>query len=132
MRSRRLWSTCPVTYEATGTVQVRVTTLLSARTMGRISEIRVQPGDTVKAGQVVAILDARDLEAATRQAQAAREEAQNALPEADGAVAASYAQLELAEATFRRMKMLSMRSRSRRRNSMRPRRGSRQPAPAMQ
>ena len=96
----------PVTYEATGTVQVRVTTLLSARTMGRISEIRVQPGDTVKAGQVVAILDARDLEAATRQAQAAREEAQNALPEADGAVAASYAQLELAEATFRRMKML--------------------------
>ena len=96
----------PVTYEATGTVQVRVTTLLSARTMGRISEIRVQPGDTVKAGQVVAVLDARDLETASRQAEAAREEAQNALPEVDSAVAASQAQLELAEATFRRMKML--------------------------
>jgi RND family efflux transporter MFP subunit len=96
----------PETYEATGTVQARVTTLLSARTMGRISEIRVQPGDTVKAGQVVAVLDARDLETASRQAEAAREEAQNALPEVDSAVAASQAQLELAEATFHRMKML--------------------------
>src|ERR1039458_2590819 len=96
----------PETYEATGTVQARVTTLLSARTMGRISEIRVQPGDTVKAGQVVAVLDARDLEAASRQAEAAREEAQNALPEVDSAVGASQAQLELAEATFHRMKML--------------------------
>ena len=96
----------PVTYEATGTVQARVTTLLSARTMGRISEIRVQPGDTVKAGQVVAVLDARDLETASRQAEAARSEAQSARPEVDSAVAASQAQLELAEATFRRMKML--------------------------
>ena len=96
----------PETYEATGTVRARVTTLLSARTTGRVSEIRVQPGDGVKAGQVVAILDARDLEAATRQAQAARSEAQSALPEVDSAVAASQAQLELAEATFRRMKLL--------------------------
>lgn len=96
----------PETYEATGTVRARVTTLLSARTTGRISEIRVQPGDTVKAGQVVAVLDARDLEAASRQAQAARAEARDALSEVDSAVAASQAQLELAEATFRRMKQL--------------------------
>ncbi|MGD0580742.1 MAG: efflux RND transporter periplasmic adaptor subunit, partial [Bryobacteraceae bacterium] len=96
----------PETYEATGTVRARVTTLLSSRTMGRISEIRVQPGDTVKAGQVIAVLDARDLETASRQAKAARAEAQDALPEVDSAVAASQAQLELAEATFRRMKLL--------------------------
>lgn len=96
----------PETYEATGTVRARVTTLLSARTMGRISEIRVQPGDSVKAGQVVAVLDARDLEAASRQAEAARAEAQDALPEVDSGVAASQAQLELASSTFRRMKLL--------------------------
>jgi len=96
----------PETYEATGTVRARVTTVLSARTTGRISEIRVQPGDTVKAGQVLAVLDARDLELASRQAEAARAEARDALPEVNSAVAASQAQLELAEATFRRMKML--------------------------
>ncbi|MGO9240329.1 MAG: efflux RND transporter periplasmic adaptor subunit [Bryobacteraceae bacterium] len=96
----------PETYEATGTVRARVTTLLSARTTGRISEVRVQSGDSVKAGQVVAVLDARDLEAALRQAEAAHAEAQDALPEVDSAVAAAQAQLELAEATFRRMKML--------------------------
>ena len=96
----------PEAYEATGTVRARVTTTLSARTMGRISEIRVQPGDSVKAGQVVAVLDARDLETASRQAKAARAEAQDALPEVESAVAASQAQLELAEATYRRMKQL--------------------------
>ena len=96
----------PETYEATGTVKARVTTTLSARTMGRISELRVQSGDSVTAGQVVAVLDARDLETALRLAKAARSEAQDALPEVESAVAAAQAQLELAEATSRRMKQL--------------------------
>jgi len=96
----------PETYEAAGTVRARVTTVVAARTMGRITELRVQSGDAVKAGQVVAVLDARDLEAASRQAEAVRAEAQNAVPEVDSAVAASQAQLDLAEATFKRMKML--------------------------
>lgn len=93
-------------YEATGSVRARVTTVLSARTMGSILEVRVQPGDGVKAGQVVAVLDARDMETSRRQAEAGRREALDAQPEADSAVEAAQAQLDLAESSHRRMKSL--------------------------
>ncbi len=96
----------PELYEATGSVRARVTTVLSARTMGSILEVRVQPGDSVKAGQVVATIDARDSETSHRQAEAARREAQDAQPEADSGVAAAKAQLDLAESSHRRMKSL--------------------------
>jgi len=96
----------PEVYEATGTVRARVSSVLSARTMGSILEVRVQSGDTVKAGQVVAVLDARDIAASQRQAEAARREALDAQPEADSGVEAARAQLDLAEASHRRMKSL--------------------------
>lgn len=96
----------PEVYEATGSVRARVTTVLSARTMGSILEVRVQPGDSVKAGQVVAVLDARDIETTKRQAEAGRREALDAQPEADSGVEAAKAQLDLAESSHRRMKSL--------------------------
>ncbi len=97
----------PEVYEATGTVKARVTTALSARLMGHIREIRVQVGDRVSAGQVVAVIDAREIETAVRQAEAARQEAQGALPEVENAIAAAQAQLDLAKATYNRMKSLA-------------------------
>jgi RND family efflux transporter MFP subunit len=96
----------PEVYEATGSVRARVTTLLSARTMGSILEVRVQSGDTVKAGQVIAVIDARDIETSRRQAEAGRREAQDAQPVADSGVEAAKAQLDLAESSHRRMKSL--------------------------
>lgn len=96
----------PEVYEATGSVRARVTTVLSARTMGSVLEVRVQPGDTVKAGQVVAVLDARDTATSQRQAEAGRREAMDAQPEADSGVEAAKAQLDLAESSHRRMKSL--------------------------
>lgn len=96
----------PEVYEATGSVRARVTTVLSARTMGSILEVRVQPGDTVKAGQLIAMIDSRDIETSRRQAEAGRREAQDAQPEADSGVAAAKAQLDLAESSHRRMKSL--------------------------
>lgn len=96
----------PEIYEATGTVRARVTTVLSARTMGSILEVRVQPGDAVKAGQMVAVLDARDIAASLRQAEAARREAMDMQPEARGGVEAARAQLDLAESSHRRLKAL--------------------------
>lgn len=98
--------TVPGFYEATGTVQARTTTALSARIMGHIREIRVDTGDMVKAGQVVAVLDAREIETGVRTAEAARAEARGAMPEVDNAIAAAKAQLDLAEATWKRMKSL--------------------------
>lgn len=93
-------------YEATGTVKARVATVLAARVMGYVREIRVKAGDTVQAGQVVAVLDAKEIETGLRQAEAARNEARSGLPEAASAIAAAEAQLELASATYQRMKSL--------------------------
>jgi RND family efflux transporter MFP subunit len=93
-------------YAATGTVKARTTTVLSARVMGYIRELRVQAGDAVKAGQVVAVLDAKETESALRQAEAARREAQGMQPEIANAIAAAQAQLDLATATYKRMQSL--------------------------
>lgn len=101
--ARKDW---PTVYEPTGTVRARVTSMLSARIMSYVQEVRVQAGDQVRPGQVLVVLDARDLEAGKRQAEAAFHEARSGVPEADNAVAAAKAQLELAQVTFQRMEDL--------------------------
>jgi RND family efflux transporter MFP subunit len=93
-------------YVATGTVKARSTTVLSARVMGYLRELKPQAGDTVKAGDVVAVLDAKEIETGVRQAEAARNEAKSAVPEVDNAIAAAKAQLDLANSTLQRMKSL--------------------------
>lgn len=89
-----------------GTVTARTTGAVSARLPGHIREIRVREGDSVLAGQVIAIVDARDADSAIKQAEAGRDEARAALPEADAAIASAAAQTELARVTFRRMQEL--------------------------
>ncbi len=96
----------PSTYEATGTVRARTAAAISSKVMGYVRDVTVSAGDRVHAGQLLVSLDARDLEAAQRQAEAALAEARSAVVEIDGAIAAAKAQLELAQATFRRMKEL--------------------------
>lgn len=96
----------PEIYEATGTVRARTTSALSARIMGHVREVRVQAGDRVSAGQVVAVLDAREIETGLSAAEAMRAEARSGLPEVENAIAAAQAQFALAEATWKRMKGL--------------------------
>lgn len=96
----------PGIYEAVGTVRARTAAALSSKVMGYVQEVKVQAGDAVRAGQLLILLDSRDLDAARRQAEAALNEAKSAIAEADNAVAAAKAQLELAQVTFRRMKDL--------------------------
>jgi len=98
--------TVPEIYEATGTVRARVSSVVGARVMGYLREVRVQAGDAVQPGQVIAVIEAREIDSGLKQAEAAREEARSALPEVASAIAAARAQLELAEATHRRMKSL--------------------------
>ena len=52
-----------------GNVEIRQTNL-SFQVSGKIKELLVEEGDSVKAGQVVALLDPSDYEMALRQAQA--------------------------------------------------------------
>jgi len=90
-------------YVAPGTVRARTSSVVSARVMGYLREVRVQAGDTVKAGQILAVIEAKEIDSAARQAEAARAEARQAKPELDAALQAAQAQLGLAQATHQRM-----------------------------
>jgi RND family efflux transporter MFP subunit len=74
--------------------------------MGYVREVKVQTGDRVSAGQLLVLIDSRDLEAGLLQARAAEQEARSGIAEAENGIAAAKAQLELAEVTFRRMQDL--------------------------
>jgi RND family efflux transporter MFP subunit len=97
----------PETYEATGTVRARTAAALASKFMGYVQQVSVQVGDTVREGQVLVTLDARDLDANLRRAEAASAETRSAAPEADNGIAAAKANLELAQATFRRIDELA-------------------------
>ncbi|MBL8233545.1 MAG: efflux RND transporter periplasmic adaptor subunit [Bryobacterales bacterium] len=96
----------PVEREVVGTVQARTTSMIAAKLMAYVREIRVNTGDTFSAGQTLITLDSKDFDSAVRQAEAARREAQSTEAEMDSAITAAKAQLELAQVTFRRMKDL--------------------------
>jgi RND family efflux transporter MFP subunit len=74
--------------------------------MGYVREVKVQAGDRVREGQLLVTLDARDLDVNSRRAEAALIEVRSSAPEADSAVAAAKANLDLAQATFKRMQDL--------------------------
>lgn len=96
----------PDGFEAVGTVAARTVTTVAGRVTGTVMEVRVRAGDRVAAGQTLVTVDARDLDAAQRQAQAGLDEARSAIPEAESAIAAAQAQLDLARSTLRRMQDL--------------------------
>ncbi len=96
----------PAVYEATGTVRARTATTLASKVMGYVRDVRFQTGDHVRAGQLLVVIEAKDLDAQRAQAQAAVHEARGALPEVASAVHAAQANLDLASKTFDRMKDL--------------------------
>lgn len=89
----------PTLLNATGTVHARETATLSAQIMGRVVQVTVHAGDTVKPGQTLAILDGATLHASVAQAQAAVLAAQNQ-------EAAAKSQATLAASTLARYKQL--------------------------
>jgi len=90
----------PVSLRSTGTVHARETAVVSAQVMGRIQQVTVREGDSVRAGQTLVVLDDAALRAQVEQAQAGVKAAQNAQAAAqtNAALAAStlgrYKQLE--------------------------------------
>ena len=96
----------PTIYEATGTVRARTSTVIAAKMLGYVREVKVQAGDRVKEGQLLVTLDARDLDVNSRKAEAALDEVRSSIPEADHAVAGAKANLDLAQTTFNRMQEL--------------------------
>ena len=76
------YASVPAVVEAPGTVQPRNRIALSSQINGFVREISVRVGDSVKPGQILATLDARDAESQKAMSQAAVDEAQAALSEA--------------------------------------------------
>ena len=89
----------PVTVRSTGTVHSRETAVVSAQVMGRIQQVLVREGDTVRAGQTLAVLD----DAAQR---SQVEQAQAGVKAAESAQAAAQSNAALATSTLNRYKQL--------------------------
>jgi HlyD family secretion protein len=71
-----------VSLTASGYVIPRRRVEVSSKTSGRVEELLVERGDMVRAGQVLARLDSKEIEAQLRQARAVREAASARLEEA--------------------------------------------------
>lgn len=89
----------PDLLEAVGTVHAAQTSQLASQVMGTISDVRVREGDSVTRGQVLAIIDDRESNAAVDRATAAEIAARQA-------IAAAESELSLAESTLKRYQNL--------------------------
>ena len=93
-------------YRASGTVRARQTAAIASKIAANILEARVHAGDYVEAGQVLLVLDRRDLEANLRRAEAARIESETAVSETENAIASARASVDLARVTHKRFQDL--------------------------
>lgn len=80
---------------------------ISTKFAGRIAELRVDEGDMVKAGQVVARMDTRDLEASLGRAEAQVRQAQMTLQSSRADADQQKSQLRLADQQLRRARTLA-------------------------
>lgn len=89
------------TYEATGTVRTKTTTVLSSKILGTVTALRVREGDRVRAGQIVIEIDNRDAAAQLQKAQAGLRQAQEAVAEAEQSIGMAQSAKAAAEANQR-------------------------------
>ena len=91
------------TFEAGGVVQARTTATLTARILAPVREVRVTPGDRVRAGQVLVVLDGSDLTARARSAGSAAAAADQSIASATADRQAADAALTLARTEHARI-----------------------------
>jgi multidrug efflux system membrane fusion protein len=96
----------PEEYTATGTIRSATSSALGAQIGGTVREIRVNPGDRVQRGEVLALLDDRTPRAQLASAEAGVAASKAGLDEVENALAAAAAQRTLAEATYHRYQQL--------------------------
>jgi len=71
--------TRPATEEVMGTVRAKLRASIEAKVSGKIEKLLVAPGQAVKAGELLAELDAREIQARLDQALAVRQQAESDL-----------------------------------------------------
>jgi len=96
----------PQAYQAAGTIHSANTAILAAQLGGTVREIRVNAGDRVKRGQLLAVLDDRSAQAQMQGAEAGVTEAVQGEAEVEQGLKAATADRQFAEATFNRYKAL--------------------------
>ena len=94
------------TFEAGGVVEARTTATLTARILAPVTEVRVKPGDRVRTGQVLIVLDGAALSAQARSARAAASAADQGALAAAAEQRAAEAALLLARSTHERIASL--------------------------
>jgi len=99
-------SSQPFVYEALGTVAAQTASTLSGKIMGTIKAVNIQEGDSVKQGDVLVVIDERQVNAQLRQAEAVLAETQKAEAAAVSARNVATAGAQLAEATYNRYQRL--------------------------
>ena len=89
--------------DAGGVVQARTTATIAARILAPVREVRVSPGDQVRTGQTLVVLDGDDLAAGARAARSAAAAAEQGSNAAAADVLAAQARLALARASHDRV-----------------------------
>ncbi len=89
----------PASLRVTGTLHARETATLSAQVMGRVEQVLVREGDSVRPGQALVILDGATLQSASEQAEAA-------VKAAEGQQSAAQTNADLAASTLARYRQL--------------------------
>ncbi|MEW6741369.1 MAG: efflux RND transporter periplasmic adaptor subunit [Planctomycetota bacterium] len=98
----------PLAVEQQGTVRPRVQATVASRLLARVEQVRAEVGQSVQGpgenrdGQVLVVLDARDLQAATRRAEAGLAAAAGAAEAVRAEVAAAATDIEAAHAELER------------------------------
>jgi RND family efflux transporter MFP subunit len=85
-----------------GTVQARVPVTVAARISAQVLSLHADHGDLVKHGQLLAVLDDRDLSAKRAAAMAGKESVARNIAAAEASLAKAQAELELARSRYRR------------------------------
>ena len=107
------FQTHPFIYDAVGTIAPRTASTIGSKLMGTVKAVNVQEGDRVREGDVLLVLDQRQVSAQLRQAEAALAEAQRAEASARSARESAVASVKLAKGTYDRyLKLLQDRSAS--------------------
>lgn len=96
----------PERLEAAGSVEAGISATLTSRMVATVTSVRVRAGDRVRTGDVLVVLDNRDVAARTRQAQAMVSGAQQGLVVATSEQAAATAEQTLAAASHARIAAL--------------------------
>ncbi len=92
---------------ASGYVVAQRRAAVSSKASGRLVELRVREGSAVKAGELIARLDAADVQAALQAAQAGQQQARAALQQAEAGLRQAQVELGNAEAEQQRAQALA-------------------------